>query len=128
MLPAEKGNDLGRARLKSCRKSPTTGPGFSRWGSLFHPADTVCSAARFTERRDQSRPCQAVTKVVIFSLQSPGGSKLAVRIAIDLATEADRQEIYRLRHQVYAVELHQHRENSEACLSDPLDAHNTYSA
>ena len=51
---------------------------------------------------------------------------MAVRIAIDLATETDRQEIYRLRHQVYAVELHQHRENSEACLSDPLDAHNTY--
>ncbi len=51
---------------------------------------------------------------------------MAVRITIDLATEADRQEIYRRRHQVYASELHQHQENSEARLSDPLDAHNTY--
>jgi hypothetical protein len=51
---------------------------------------------------------------------------VAVRIAIDLATEADRQEIYRLRHQVYAVEMHQHQENSEARLSDPLDTHNSY--
>ena len=45
---------------------------------------------------------------------------------MDLATEADRREIYRLRHQVYAVELHQHRENDEARLSDPLDSCNTY--
>lgn len=51
---------------------------------------------------------------------------MAVRIVMDLATEADRQEIYRLRHQVYAVELHQHRENDEARLSDPLDSCNTY--
>ena len=51
---------------------------------------------------------------------------MADRITIDLATEADRQEIYRLRHQVYASELHQHRENSDACLSDSLDAHNAY--
>lgn len=51
---------------------------------------------------------------------------MAVRITIDLATEADRLEIYRLRHQVYAAELHQHQENSEARLSDSLDAHNTY--
>ena len=51
---------------------------------------------------------------------------MADRITIDLATEADRQEIYRLRHQVYASELHQHQENSDACLSDSLDAHNTY--
>jgi histidinol-phosphate/aromatic aminotransferase/cobyric acid decarboxylase-like protein/GNAT superfamily N-acetyltransferase len=51
---------------------------------------------------------------------------VAVRITIDLATEADRREIYSLRHQVYAVELHQHRENDEARLSDPLDSCNTY--
>ena len=51
---------------------------------------------------------------------------MADRITIDLATEADRQEIYRLRHQVYASELHQHQENSDACLSDSLDAHNSY--
>lgn len=51
---------------------------------------------------------------------------MALRITIDLATEADRREIYRLRHQVYAAELHQHQENSEGSLTDPLDAHNTY--
>ena len=51
---------------------------------------------------------------------------MASRITIDLATEADRLEIYRIRHLVYAAELHQHQENSESRLSDSLDAHNTY--
>jgi histidinol-phosphate/aromatic aminotransferase/cobyric acid decarboxylase-like protein/GNAT superfamily N-acetyltransferase len=51
---------------------------------------------------------------------------MAVRIVVDLATEADRPTIYRFRHQVYASELHQHAENPEVRLCDPLDAHNIY--
>src|SRR6266576_2819478 len=54
------------------------------------------------------------------------GHRMAVRIAVDLATEMDRPEIYRFRHQVFAAELHQHAENPEAFLSDPLDSHNIY--
>lgn len=48
------------------------------------------------------------------------------RIKIALATERDRQTIYRLRHEVYARELAQHEENPQGSLSDPLDAFNTY--
>jgi hypothetical protein len=51
---------------------------------------------------------------------------VSVRIVIDLATEKDRREIYRLRHAVYTAELHQHVENDQASLSDSLDTHNTY--
>jgi len=47
-------------------------------------------------------------------------------IELSLATTDDREQIYRLRHQVYASELHQHPENAERLLVDPLDAINTY--
>ena len=45
-----------------------------------------------------------------------------VRIA--LATPEDREAIYRLRHDVYARELHQHPENAECRLTDAIDAFN----
>jgi histidinol-phosphate/aromatic aminotransferase/cobyric acid decarboxylase-like protein len=47
-------------------------------------------------------------------------------ITLTLADERDRQEIYRLRHRVYARELHQHPENDARALSDALDLVNAY--
>jgi histidinol-phosphate/aromatic aminotransferase/cobyric acid decarboxylase-like protein/GNAT superfamily N-acetyltransferase len=47
-------------------------------------------------------------------------------IRISLATDADRRTIYALRHEVYARELHQHAENEERVLHDPLDGGNVY--
>lgn len=48
------------------------------------------------------------------------------RIRIALATNQDRNTIYRLRHEVYARELGQHEENPERKLQDSLDKFNTY--
>ena len=48
------------------------------------------------------------------------------RIRISLATEQEREAIYRLRHDVYAQELHQHAENTQGRLTDALDAYNWY--
>ena len=47
-------------------------------------------------------------------------------IAIEVATEADREAIYRIRHDVYAREIGQHPTNAEHRLRDSLDAHNHY--
>ncbi|HEV2969128.1 MAG TPA: GNAT family N-acetyltransferase [Pirellulales bacterium] len=48
------------------------------------------------------------------------------RIRIAPATNQDRAAVYRLRHQVYARELHQHAENPEELLTDALDGFNDY--
>src|SRR5206468_927105 len=48
------------------------------------------------------------------------------RVRLALATEKDRETIYRLRHDVYARELAQHGENGEGRLCDALDDFNTY--
>jgi histidinol-phosphate/aromatic aminotransferase/cobyric acid decarboxylase-like protein/N-acyl-L-homoserine lactone synthetase len=48
------------------------------------------------------------------------------RITLRLATERDRETIYRLRHEVYARELRQHRVNGAGRLTDSLDPFNTY--
>jgi histidinol-phosphate/aromatic aminotransferase/cobyric acid decarboxylase-like protein len=45
---------------------------------------------------------------------------------VTIATAADRAEIYRVRHQVYAIELGQHQPNAEQRLSDRLDEVNVY--
>jgi histidinol-phosphate/aromatic aminotransferase/cobyric acid decarboxylase-like protein len=45
---------------------------------------------------------------------------------IALATEQDREAIYRLRYTVYSQELGQHRENPEGRLVDTLDEFNEY--
>ncbi len=45
---------------------------------------------------------------------------------ISIATESDRHSIYRMRHDVYAVELGQHKPNPEERLTDSLDAFNEY--
>jgi histidinol-phosphate/aromatic aminotransferase/cobyric acid decarboxylase-like protein/GNAT superfamily N-acetyltransferase len=47
-------------------------------------------------------------------------------LTVGFATGRDRQAIYRLRHQVYARELRQHRETEAAMLSDALDRVNIY--
>ena len=48
------------------------------------------------------------------------------RLCVEMADEADRQQIYQMRHAVYARELRQHPENEAGSLTDPLDVHNTY--
>ena len=48
------------------------------------------------------------------------------KIRISPARDQDRPAIYRLRHQVYACELHQHPENPEERLTDTLDDCNIY--
>jgi histidinol-phosphate/aromatic aminotransferase/cobyric acid decarboxylase-like protein/N-acyl-L-homoserine lactone synthetase len=47
-------------------------------------------------------------------------------VRISVASEADRESIYRLRHEVYAGELGQHPANAQGRLSDPLDRFNDY--
>src|SRR5262245_14586102 len=48
------------------------------------------------------------------------------RVRLAVAGEAERETIYRLRHEVYAGELAQHAENGAGQLSDALDAFNVY--
>ena len=48
------------------------------------------------------------------------------RIVLSLATPSDREEIYRLRHNIYAQELRQHPANTAGRLTDSLDEHNLY--
>jgi len=48
------------------------------------------------------------------------------KVTLSIADLRDRRSIYALRHQVYAQELGQHRENHEGVLTDHLDEVNTY--
>ena len=48
------------------------------------------------------------------------------RIRIGLATDEERAAIYRMRHDVYAREIGQHRENAEGQIRDALDETNVY--
>lgn len=48
------------------------------------------------------------------------------RFKIGIAEKQDRNVIYKLRHDIYAKELGQHRENESEMLSDSLDSFNTY--
>ncbi|MFK5921526.1 MAG: histidinol-phosphate aminotransferase family protein [Verrucomicrobiota bacterium] len=48
------------------------------------------------------------------------------RFEIALASAEDREEIYRIRHDVYASELGQHAENPTGKLQDDLDSFNHY--
>src|SRR6202162_966354 len=56
----------------------------------------------------------------------PAVTQVRTRIRIGPASDQDRAAIYRLRHQVYARELHQHAENAEERLTDALDSFNDY--
>jgi histidinol-phosphate/aromatic aminotransferase/cobyric acid decarboxylase-like protein len=49
-----------------------------------------------------------------------------VRIVLTIADARDREQIYRIRHLVYATELAQHPENPAGELIDKLDAINVY--
>jgi histidinol-phosphate/aromatic aminotransferase/cobyric acid decarboxylase-like protein/GNAT superfamily N-acetyltransferase len=53
-------------------------------------------------------------------------SQASSTIDVSLASADDRPAIYRLRHQIYALELGQHHPNCEKQLSDSLDAYNVY--
>lgn len=48
------------------------------------------------------------------------------RLTLALATPVSREAIYRIRHEVYALELGQHSPESDRRLTDPLDEFNTY--
>jgi histidinol-phosphate/aromatic aminotransferase/cobyric acid decarboxylase-like protein/GNAT superfamily N-acetyltransferase len=48
------------------------------------------------------------------------------RLTVRMASAADREIIYGLRHQVYAIELQQYPPTELQQLSDPVDAYNTY--
>ena len=50
----------------------------------------------------------------------------SVPVIIALATPSDRDQIYQIRHDVYARELGQHSVNQGASISDPLDKENHY--
>jgi histidinol-phosphate/aromatic aminotransferase/cobyric acid decarboxylase-like protein len=50
----------------------------------------------------------------------------ACKPSVRLATSQDREKIYRLRHEVFAAELHQHHTNASGRLTDPLDEYNEY--
>src|SRR5882724_4985613 len=68
-------------------------------------------------------------KAEMFNASSPGQrirSLETLPFALSLATEADREEIYRLRHEVYARELAQHAAAPAGSLRDPLDDWNVY--
>jgi len=47
-------------------------------------------------------------------------------LCLDVASDGDREEIYRIRHAVYATELGQHPENDCRSLRDSLDEVNQY--
>lgn len=48
------------------------------------------------------------------------------KIKISIASKADRDKIYQLRHKVYGTELMQHSENESGFFRDKLDDFNTY--
>ena len=51
---------------------------------------------------------------------------VAESLSVSAADDQDREEIYRIRHDVYACELRQHAANAAATLRDSLDATNVY--
>ncbi len=50
----------------------------------------------------------------------------APTFTLSIASESDREEIYKIRHQIYAKELKQHSLNSLHALRDNLDLVNHY--
>jgi histidinol-phosphate/aromatic aminotransferase/cobyric acid decarboxylase-like protein len=57
---------------------------------------------------------------------SAPGQVVAERFSVALASDTEREEIYRIRHEVYARELGQHPANAATRLRDPLDEGNLY--
>src|SRR3954453_329692 len=54
------------------------------------------------------------------------GQDTIEKLSISVADDLERNEIYRLRHEVYARELGQHAVNAAGCVRDGLDDLNTY--
>ena len=50
----------------------------------------------------------------------------SLTLSVSVATDEEREEIYRIRHEVYAQELGQHSECNARQLCDPLDEGNIY--
>src|SRR2546426_6454441 len=57
---------------------------------------------------------------------SPSQRPDSYRLVLSVASEQDREAIYRLRHEVYARELGQHATNPSGKLRDALDDWNIY--
>src|SRR2546425_969090 len=66
----------------------------------------------------------AQTFVQLHPPLNPSGESGQINLSV--ATDADRELIYRLRHEVYARELGQHAANATASLRDALDDWNIY--
>lgn len=47
-------------------------------------------------------------------------------VSIGLGTREDRERIYRIRYEIYALELRQHKRNDAGYLTDLLDQYNEY--
>src|SRR5438094_10557358 len=79
--------------------------------------------------RNRNRSRVLHMKTEILNTRSSGQSARSLDnlpFVLSLATEADREEIYRLRHEVYARELAQHASTPVGCLRDALDDWNLY--
>src|SRR6266853_373106 len=80
---------------------------------------------RFHPTTENALGCRMKTEI----LPSPGQSALSFEnlpFVLSLATDADRDAIYRLRHEVYARELGQHAATPAGSLRDALDDWNIY--
>src|ERR1051326_3447154 len=62
-----------------------------------------------------------ITNAFLSQAKMPGE-----KVSVPLASDSEREEIYHLRHEVYASELGQHPQNGTATLRDALDAVNVY--
>ncbi len=60
------------------------------------------------------------------SKQTPPETQPYGMIRISLASQIDRTQIYKIRHNVYATEIGQHLENEAGRLTDALDESNLY--
>src|SRR5205814_5645223 len=85
-----------------------------------------CRRFRHPRRALVGRPRVAVLYAALEVVGKSLGAIVVKLMTISLATENDRRAIYRLRHDVYARELGQHRANDEHELRDSLDSANVY--
>ncbi len=86
--------------------------------------DSAFSIVIATKGRVNLTPMMETTLIKVASQQDP----IARRFSVSLASELERETIYRVRHEVYARELGQHPENEAMRLCDSLDAANVYLA
>src|SRR5687768_9959885 len=60
------------------------------------------------------------------AMEMADAERTAPQITLAVAGDEDRESIYRARHDVYGLELHQHAANGDGRLSDALDAWNVF--